>query len=168
MKLNESAERNLRREASARGVDPARIVFATRVPRIEDHLARYRAADLFLDTTPYNAHSTTSDVLRVGLPVLTCRGKAFAGRVAAGLLMAVGLPEMITDTLEEYENLAFQLASDSDRLRGIRARLLKNLETTRLYDTRIFCRNLEMAFRAMWDRYQQGKTPDHLVIAGVG
>jgi predicted O-linked N-acetylglucosamine transferase (SPINDLY family) len=155
MKLNESAERNLVKEAEARGVQADRIVFATRVERIEDHLARYRIADLFLDTTPYNAHTTTSDVLRVGLPVLTCRGKAFAGRVAAGLLNVVGLPEMVTDSLEEYEALALRLAQNKEELIRIRQKLLRNIETTPLYDTVRYCRNLEQLYTTMWEKSRQ-------------
>ena len=161
MKLNECAERNLALEAVARGVNPDRIVFATRVPRIEDHLARYRVADLFLDTTPYNAHTTTSDVLRVGLPVLTCRGKAFAGRVASGLLSVVGMPELITDSLAEYENLALKFAQENDMQRSIRAKLHENLKTTPLYDTARYCRNLEQVYMTMWDRYQRREMPGY-------
>ncbi len=155
MKLNESAERNLRKEAERRGVSAERIIFATRVPKVEDHLARYRIADLFLDTSPYNAHTTTSDVLRAGLPVLTCRGKAFAGRVAAGLLTVVGLPELITDNLIAYERLALELARNPEKLQGLRAKLQENLKTTPLYDTVRYCRNLEDLYLAMWRRCQQ-------------
>lgn len=155
MKLNESAERNLQREALNRGVEPERIIFATRVPRIEDHLARYRIADIFLDTTPYNAHTTTSDVLRAGLPVLTCRGKAFAGRVAAGLLSVVGMPELITDSLEEYEALALKLTQDRELLSSIREKLQENLKTTSLYDTVRYCRDLEQLYTTMWHNSQQ-------------
>lgn len=164
MKLNESAERNLLKEAESRGVDPGRLIFASRVPSIEDHLARYRMADLFLDTTPYNAHTTTSDVLRAGLPVLTCVGKAFAGRVAGCLLNAVGLPEMLTHSLEEYEMLALQLAQEPDKLVGIKEKLLGNLSTSPLYDTGNYCRNLEAAYTAMWERYRSEEAPDHFSV----
>ena len=164
MKLNESAEQNLRKEAEARGVDALRIVFATRVPRIEDHLARYRLADLFLDTTPYNAHTTTSDVLRAGLPVLTCMGKAFAGRVAGSLLNAVGLPELITHSLEEYENLALKLAQNQYMLAGIKKKLQENLLTSPLYDTGRYCLNLEAAYTDMCVSYQSGKKPKSLSV----
>ena len=109
---NESAERNLRKEAQARGIDPARLVFAGRLP-LEDHLARHRLADLFLDTLPYNAHTTASDALWTGLPVITRLGKSFAGRVAASLLNAIGLPELVTHSIEDYEALALRLAKDS-------------------------------------------------------
>lgn len=164
MKLNESAERNLRSEAAERGIEPERIIFATRVPKIEDHLARYRMADLFLDTTPYNAHTTTSDVLRAGLPVLTCRGKSFASRVAAGLLNIVGLPELVTDSLEDYEALALRLANDCSMLQGIREKLQRNLETTPLYDTARYCRNLEQAYIKMWERCRRGEVPEHFSV----
>lgn len=168
MKLNESAERNLYKEAATRGIEADRIIFATRVPRIEDHLARYRMADLFLDTTPYNAHTTTSDVLRAGLPVLTCRGKSFAGRVAAGLLTVVGLSDLITDTLEEYESLAMQLAQNSEMLQNIKKQLSRNLESTPLYDTVRFCRNLERAYTIMWERYQSNKNPESFFVEALG
>ena len=102
---NPAAERNLRREASARGIDPARMVFADRI-NFHGHLARHCLADLFLDTLPYNGHATTSGALWGGLPVLTCLGKSFAGRVGASLLRAVGLPELVTSSLEEYEERA--------------------------------------------------------------
>jgi predicted O-linked N-acetylglucosamine transferase (SPINDLY family) len=164
MKLNEAAERNLRKEAEMRGVDAHRLIFATRVPSIEEHLARYRLADLFLDTTPYNAHTTTSDVLRAGLPVLTCMGKAFAGRVAGSLLHAVGLPELVTNSLEEYENLALRLARSPDELTGIRKKLRENLVASPLYDTRKYCRNLEAAYQSMWKLYQRGETPRHFSV----
>lgn len=164
MKLNESAEQNLQKEAEARGIDSSRIIFATRVPRIEDHLARYRLADLFLDTTPYNAHTTTSDVLRAGLPVLTCMGKAFAGRVAGSLLKTVDLEDLITNSLDEYENLAQRLAQDSGMLENIKNRLKDNLSNSPLYDTRRYCRNLESAFSGMYQRYQSGKTPESFSV----
>jgi FkbM family methyltransferase len=165
MKLNELAEGNLRKEAEARGVSADRIVFATRVPQVADHLARYRLADLFLDTVPYNAHTTASDVLRAGLPLVTCRGKAFAGRVAAGLLHVVDLPELITDSLEEYEQLALRLARDSGLLGSIQNKLKQNLETTALYDTARYCRNLEAAYTAIWERYQREEKPEHITVA---
>jgi predicted O-linked N-acetylglucosamine transferase (SPINDLY family) len=165
MKLNEAAERNLRKEAEMRGVDARRLIFAIRVPSIEEHLARYRLADIFLDTTPYNAHTTTSDVLRAGLPVLTCMGKAFAGRVAGSLLHAVGLPELVTNSLEEYENLALRLARSPDELTGIRKKLRENLVASPLYDTRTYCRNLEAAYQSMWKLYQRGEAPRHFSVA---
>jgi protein O-GlcNAc transferase len=159
MKLNSSAEGNLRREAAARGIDPDRLIFATRVPLVEDHLARYRLADLFLDTTPYNAHTTASDALFVGLPVLTYLGNAFPGRVAAGLVNAIGVPELVTNSLEEYEEVAVALAHNRPRLCDLRTRLAINKETHPLFDTKRMCRGLESAYQGMWDRWQRGESP---------
>ena len=140
---------HLTREAQARGVDPARLVFAGRVPLVEDHLARYRLADLFLDTVPYNAHTTAADALMVGLPVVTCQGAAFPARVAASLLHAIGLPDLITQSLAEYEALVLQLIADKLRLQEIKARLRANRQTHPLFDSDSFCRNLEAVFLAM-------------------
>jgi predicted O-linked N-acetylglucosamine transferase (SPINDLY family) len=155
---NPWAEANLRKEAAARGVAPERLVFAPRA-EMADHLARQRLADLFLDTLPYNAHTTTSDALWVGLPVLTCVGTTFAGRVAASLLRAIDLPELITRSLEEYEALARHLATDPSLLAGIRAKLARNRLTTPLFDTDRFRRHLEAAYLEMWRRWQRGEEP---------
>ena len=149
-----TAEVNLRREAAARGIDPSRLVFADRAPT-EDHLARHRLADLFLDTLPCNAHTTASDALWAGLPVLTCLGKTFAGRVAASLLHAIGLPELVTNSFEEYEALAFHLATHPDSLAAIKARLAANRLTHPLFDTPRLCRNLEAVYIDMWERQQK-------------
>ncbi|MDD2366037.1 MAG: tetratricopeptide repeat protein [Desulfuromonadaceae bacterium] len=157
MKLNSAAEINLRKEAERAGVDPDRLVFATRVPKVEDHLARYRIADLFLDTTPYNAHTTACDALFVGLPVLTYLGHAFPGRVAASLLNTIGLPELIAPTLTDYENLAVTLANDAPLLKGLRDRLAVNRQTSQLFNTAQFCENLEFAYSTMWGRTQRGE-----------
>ena len=154
---------NLRKEAAARGVDPKRLVFAKRLPPAE-HLARHRAADLFLDTLPYNAHTTACDALWAGLPVLTRIGETFAGRVAASVLGAVGLDEMITKTAAAYEGLAVALATDPARLAAIRERLAQNRLTTPLFDTRLFTRHMEAAFIAMHRRHQAGLPPDHIDI----
>jgi predicted O-linked N-acetylglucosamine transferase (SPINDLY family)/predicted SAM-dependent methyltransferase len=140
---NAFSQQNLRREAAARGIDPARLIFATRVKHVEDHLARYRLADVFLDTTPYNAHTTAADALMAGLPVLTCMGDAFPARVAGSLLHAVGLPEMVTHSLADYEALAVALIEDPQRLVSLKAKLLANRSTHALFDTPRFCRNLE-------------------------
>lgn len=164
MKLNSTAEINLRKEAEAKGIDPARLVFATRVPKVEDHLARYRLADLFLDTTPYNAHTTACDALFVGLPVLTYLGHAFPGRVAASLLTTAGLPELITPTLTDYENLAVTLANDTPLLKGLRDRLALNRDVTPLFKTAEFCQNLEFAYSTMWGRTQRGEAPSSFQI----
>ncbi|HWU54810.1 MAG TPA: tetratricopeptide repeat protein [Rhizomicrobium sp.] len=145
---------NLEREAAAHGVDPARLVYAGDVPRAL-HLARHRLADLFLDTVPYNAHATAADALGAGLPVLTCKGDAFAGRVAASLLEAVGLPELISETLPDYEARALELARDSTKLAGLRQKLERNLSGAPLFDGDGFRRSIEDAFRIM----HQQQTP---------
>ena len=148
-------ESNLRREAHARSVDPQRIVFGGRLPAPQ-YLARYRVADLFLDTLPYNAGTTASDALWAGLPVLTCRGEAFAGRIGASLLRAVGLAQLIASTPEEYERLAIELASDPRALTALRARLAGDLRARPLFDTPAFARHLEAAYAAMADRHHAG------------
>jgi predicted O-linked N-acetylglucosamine transferase (SPINDLY family) len=160
---NAKAADNLRKEAHARGVDAARLIFAPRMPPPE-HLARHRAADLFLDTLPYNAHTTASDALWAGLPVLTCLGETFVGRVAASLLNAVGLPELVTTTSEQYERLAIELATTNQKLAAISAKLADNRLATPLFDTRLFTRHLEAAYAAMQARHQAGLAPDHIAV----
>ena len=150
---------NLRREAERCGIDPQRLIFARKVADNADHLARQRLADLFLDTLPYNAHTTASDALWAGLPVLTCLGETFAGRVAASLLRAIGLPELITTSLDEYEALALKLASDPALLATIKSKLVQNRETYPLFNTARFTRHIEAAYITMWERYQRGEPP---------
>ena len=149
---------NLAREAAARGITPERIVFAPKLPP-PDHLARHRLADLFLDTLPYNAHTTASDALWAELPLVTCAGTTFAGRVAGSLLRAIGLPELVTCSLEEYEALALRLSRDGDLLAALRARLARNKCTHPLFDTERFARNIEVAYRRMWERSRAGRPP---------
>jgi predicted O-linked N-acetylglucosamine transferase (SPINDLY family) len=156
---------NLRREASARGVDPARLIFAPRIQRLEDHLARQRNADLFLDTLPYNAQTTAADALWAGLPVVTCLGGAFSGRVAASALTAIGLRELITASLEDYEALAGALARDPGRLQEIRDTLARNRLTCPLFDTARFTRHLEAAYEEMVRLHHQGESPRHFSVA---
>jgi protein O-GlcNAc transferase len=155
---NAGAEENLRRAAAARGVNPARLVFAGRV-KLEEHLARHRLADLFLDTLPYNAHTTASDALWAGLPVLTCLGRAFAGRVGASLLRAVGLPELVTHSLADYEALALRLAGDAAMLAAFRDKLAKMRIAQPLFDTDRFRRDIEAAYAMMWDIWQRDEHP---------
>ncbi len=162
MSRGDKAQANLRREAQARGVDPARLVFAGRVPRVEDHLARYRQADLFLDTHPYNAHTTAADALMAGLPVITYRGHSFPSRVAGSLLKAAGLPELATDSLQAYEALALRLATTPSLLADTRQRLRAHQATHALYDTAGFARHLEAAYIAMWRSTQLGGAQDAL------
>jgi protein O-GlcNAc transferase len=153
---------NLRREAERRGVSPDRLVFAPRQPLLSEHLARHRLADLFLDTVCYNAHTTASDALWAGLPVLTCAGSTFAGRVAASLLSAIGLPELIARNLDEYETIALRLARDAAALTNIKRKLASNRDSFPLFDTNRYTRNIEAAFIRMWERYRRGELPDHL------
>jgi protein O-GlcNAc transferase len=158
------AAANLRREAASRGIDPDRLVFAPRTADFDDHLARHRVAGLFLDTLPYNAHTTACDALRAGLPVLTCRGNAMAGRVAASLLHAVGLPELVTTSLAGYEETAIRLATDPPRLAATTAKLAGNLPTAALFDADRFRDGMEGAFSAMWERHRHGERPRHLAL----
>jgi predicted O-linked N-acetylglucosamine transferase (SPINDLY family) len=155
---------NLRDEARRCGVDPDRLVFATRLP-FDEYLARYRFMDLFLDTFPYNAGTTASDALWVGLPVLTRAGDSFAARVAASLLTAIGIPELISATSESYENRAVQLAQDPQQLAIIRERLAANRLTARLFDTERFAAALEAGYQQIHERYRAGLAPAHIMVA---
>jgi protein O-GlcNAc transferase len=146
---------NLRAEAEARGIDATRIVFAPRLP-LAEHRARQRAADLFLDTPTFNAHTTASDALWVGLPVLTCAGASFSSRLAASVLRAAGLPELVSASLAEYEQCAFALATDAPRLAALRTRLAQQRATLPLFDTSRFVRDLEAAYSAIWARRVAG------------
>jgi len=163
---NQTAASNLRREAAARGIAPQRLVFARRVPGAE-HLARHRCADLFLDTLPYGAHTTASDALWAGLPVLTCIGDTFAGRVGASLLNAIRLPELIATTPNAYEERAVELARNPAELATLKAKLAHNRATTPLFDTARFTRHLETAFAAMIERHRAGLAPDHIHVVGA-
>ena len=155
---------NLKKEAEKQGIAAHRLVFAERMP-LSVHLARHRQADLFLDTLPYNAHTTTSDALWTGLPVLTLMGRSFSSRVAASLLNAIGLPELITNTPEEYEALAIELAINPKKLAEIKLKLANNRLTTPLFDTPLFAKNLESAYTKMYKRYQADLEPEHISIA---
>jgi protein O-GlcNAc transferase len=155
---------NLRREAAAHGVAPERLVFAEQMPLLADHLARLRLADLFLDTVPYNAHATAAHALWAGVPVLTCRGSAFASRVGASLLRASGLEDLIADDLAQYEALAQRLASAPPLLSEIRARLERNRRLQPLFDTQLYCRSLESAYATMWTEAQSGRAPRSFAV----
>jgi predicted O-linked N-acetylglucosamine transferase (SPINDLY family) len=159
----EAARGNLCKEAEARGVTPARLVFAQRTPERADHIARQRLADLFLDTAPYNAHTTSCDALLAGLPVLTCRGESFASRVASSLLTAAGLPELITSTRDEYRDLALWLAHNPQGLAKLKAKLARNRDAG-AFDTARYTRHLEAAFVDMHRRVQAGSAADHIVV----
>ena len=164
MDSNTAANANLRREAERRGISPDRLVFAPRMA-LAEHLARHRCADLFLDTFHYNGHTTASDALWAGLPVLTCLGETFAGRVAASLLNAIGLPELITRSRAEYEALALELAMQPDHLAALRRKLAENRKTQPLFDTALSTRHIEMAYRRMHTLHHAGLPPDHIVVS---
>ena len=160
---NSWAAENLKKEAENHGITSDRLVFAEPL-LLAEHLARHRQADLFLDTTPYNAHTTASDALWTGLPVLTMMGQSFASRVAASLLNAIELSELITNTQEEYEALAIDLALNPTKLTNIKNKLANNRFTTPLFDTPLFAQNLETAYIKMMERYQSDLEPDHISI----
>jgi predicted O-linked N-acetylglucosamine transferase (SPINDLY family) len=163
-----SAKENLRKEAYARGVEPSRLIFAERVPLVEDHLARYRQADIFLDTYPYNAHTTAADALMIGLPVVTRMGESFPSRVAGSLLNSIGVPELTTKSFDEYENLALRLANDELYLTEIRTKLMKNVSECTLFETDKFCLGLEATYMAMWRKSQLGTWEDGLSMHTTG
>ena len=156
----------MRREAVRRGIAAERLVFAPRVP-MPDYLARLGLADLFLDTLPYNAGATANDALWAGLPVLTCAGTTYVGRMAGALLMAAGLPELITTSLEAYAAMALRLATEPHRLAALRQRLAQNRSTMPLFDTARFARNLEAAYRQMWEIWRAGRSPAAFSVTPV-
>ncbi|MEH6828535.1 tetratricopeptide repeat protein [Parasphingorhabdus sp.] len=164
LRSNKWAERNLKKEAEARGVDPSRLVFADRIPHA-DQLARHQHADLFLDTFNYNAHTTASDALWAGLPVVTKQGQQFAARVAASLLNAVGLAELITTTEPDYEALILELATNRDRLKQITDRLASNRLTEPLFDTKRYTRNFERGLQQAYDLYFDDKEPHDFAVS---
>jgi predicted O-linked N-acetylglucosamine transferase (SPINDLY family) len=162
-----SVVRNLRAAAVERGVSAERLIFAEHRAKLDEHLVRYMCADLFLDTFPFNAHATASDALWYAVPVVTCAGKAFAGRVATSLLSTVGLPELITQNLQDYERKILELATTPALLADIRARLAHNRTTSALFDTDRFRRHLESAYITMWERQQRGEPPADFAVAAL-
>jgi predicted O-linked N-acetylglucosamine transferase (SPINDLY family) len=164
---NPWATANLKREATARGVAPERLVFAPLQPPSE-HLARQRLADLYLDTLPYNANTTAIEALWVGLPLVTCAGKTFAGRMAGSAIQAIGLSKLITTSLKEYEALALRLATEPGRLARLRQKLARNRSTMPLFDTARFARNLEAAYRQMWEIWRAGRPPAPISVPSAG
>ena len=148
---------NLLKEFEVLGIASERIIFANKLESMADHLARLSLADLFLDTAPYNAHTTALDSLKAGVPIITYLGQAFAGRVGASVLNAIELPELITHSLEGYEQLAVALAQDPERLQQLKTRLAHNKNTTALFDTPRFVRNLEDAYRRVYENYQSNE-----------
>jgi protein O-GlcNAc transferase len=154
---NKTARTNLRNEAIARKVESKRLIFAEKLPTKEDHLGRLRLAQLALDTRIFNGHSTNSDALWAGVPVITMQGAHFASRVTSSMLAAVGLPELITRTLDEYEKLAVHLACNQDELQTLRKKLERNRLSEPLFDTPRFARNLEKAYKKMWEIFLTGE-----------
>jgi predicted O-linked N-acetylglucosamine transferase (SPINDLY family) len=161
---NEAATGNLRREASSRGVDPARLIFARRMESAAEHLARHRAADLFLDTRPYNAHATAINALYAGLPVLTFPGEGFGSRVAASLLQTLQLTDLIATSTTEYERIAVGMAENSQRHAEVKEKLARNRITAPLFDTQRFTRNLEAGYSRILERFEAGLAPEHVSV----
>ena len=160
---NEINSNNLKKEAEKRGVSSERIIFAKRI-KLAQHLERQRHADLFLDTLPYNAHTTCSDALWAGLPVLTLLGNTFSSRVAASLLNAIEMPELVTYSREEYENLAVDLALNPNKLKALKQKLQDKICTTSLFDTQNYTKNLELAYQIVYQKYLDGESPDHIYL----
>ena len=163
LKDNPWVSENLKKEAAKQGIDATRLVFAERMS-LPEHLARHRHADLFIDTLPCNAHTTASDALWTGLPVLTLMGESFASRVAASLLNAIGLSELITTSQEEYIALAIKLADNTHKLADIKQKLKQNRLTTPLFDAPLFTKNIEAAYTKMYERYQLDFEPSHIYM----
>jgi predicted O-linked N-acetylglucosamine transferase (SPINDLY family) len=161
---NQHFKSNIVIEFEKRGIHSKRIIFAKRIELMADHLARSGLADIFLDTYPYNAHTTTMDSLKAGVPVLTLMGESFTSRVAASLLNAIGLPELITTTQSEYEDKAIELAMNPQKLASIKQKLASNRLTAPLFNTPRFTKNLEAAYIKMYERYQSGSEPEPLFI----
>jgi predicted O-linked N-acetylglucosamine transferase (SPINDLY family) len=164
LKANRWSEANLKKEAKKRGVEPDRLIFADNLPA-EEHLARLKLADLFLDTFNLNAHTTASDALWAGLPVITKLGKGFPARVAGSLLTALEIPELITATEEEYEALALSLATNSEKLSLIKKKLIGKRTSAPLFDTEAYTRDLEKAYTQVYKRYVDGLPPKEFKIS---
>ena len=160
---NIKTSENLKKEAAKKGINSNRIIFVRRIP-MEEHLARHKIADLFLDTYPYGAHTASSDALWTGLPIVTLTGQSFASRVAGSILTAIDIPELITQTKEEYENRALDLAKNPAQLAKIKNTLRSKRNTEPLFDSNIFARRLEIAYREVYKRYFYDKEPDHVYI----
>ena len=163
-KSNEWSEINFQNEAKKRGINPDRLVFAG-YAEMDEHLARHKLADLFLDTFAFNAHTTATEALWVGLPVVTKLGQSFAARVAGSLLTAIGLPELITETVQDYEELILDLASNPQHLKSIQLKLAKNISTQPLFDTELFVKHLEDGYQQAYQRYFDRKSPQAIMVA---
>jgi len=160
-KGNDYAAENLRKEAQKRGVDPDRLIFAERLSQSE-HLARHKHGDLLLDTFNVNAHTTASDALWAGLPLVTLPGEQFAARVAASILSAANLPELIAKDEADYESIALDLALHPEKIMALKQKLQEQIKTCPLFDTAGYTRDIEAAFEAAYDRYFKGLAPDDI------
>ena len=160
---NELSKINLNKEITLRGIDSDRLIFGDSIPKPQ-YLARYRTADLLLDTHPYNAGTTASDALKMGLPILNLKGNSFNSREAASILSSINLPELITNTPEEYESLAIKLATNPEKLKIIKDKLVSNLSTAPLFDTKLFTKHLESAYTEMYERHHKGLEPNHIYV----
>jgi predicted O-linked N-acetylglucosamine transferase (SPINDLY family) len=161
---DEHARENLKRSAQVAQVDGSRLVFANKLAH-DEYLARYAHADLFLDTWPYNAHTTASDALWAGLPVVTYAGETFASRVAASLLDAVGLPQLACPTIADYETRIIELAGDAAARQALRRHLVAARDTAPLFDSETWTRDFGRLLWAMAERWSRGLPPDHIVLA---
>jgi predicted O-linked N-acetylglucosamine transferase (SPINDLY family) len=165
--MNQAARDNLRSEARLRGVPPERLVFAEREHFRLRHFARLRFADLHLDCLPYNAHSTATDSLLAGVPVLTCLGRSFAARVAGSMLTSIGMEELIARDLQEYETIALGLAQSPERLAALRGKLGRNRSTHPLFDMTRLARDIERAYEMMWKRHIEGQPPAGFAVPSL-
>jgi len=163
IKDSEKGALNLKKEAKKRGISPDRIIFANRMS-VSDHLARHKLADLFLDTFPYSAHTTCSDALWSGLPIVTLMGNSFASRVGGSLLKAIGLKDLITKNITTYENLILKLANDPKKLKNIRKKLNQNRFKMPLFDTKTYTKKLESSYTKIYKRYHEGKLPKNIIV----
>jgi predicted O-linked N-acetylglucosamine transferase (SPINDLY family) len=165
-RANEFAAANLRKEAEARGIDAGRLIFAPPLDQ-PNHLARLKLADVLLDTLPYNAHTTATDALWLGVPIVTCLGSTFVGRVAASVLHATGMPDLVTKSLDEYEALALKLASDPELLGTVRQKLSQNRQSCPLFDTDRFRRHIEAAYSEMWANWTRDEHPKNIEVLPI-
>lgn len=161
---NESFRRNILAEFQSLDISKSRIIFASRIDLIADHLARLRLANLFLDTHPYNAHTTAVDALKAEVPVLTCAGRSFPGRVASSLLNSIGLPELVSASIKDYEQIAIRLATDPEEYMRVKNKLKRKNEEASLFNTQSYVKNIETAYLKMYEKYSNGRSPDHIFL----
>ena len=163
LKDNDYSEKNLKEFAKKQKVDPNRIIFAKRLP-LDQHFERLRFADLFIDSFPYNAHTTCSDALRMDVPVVTLKGNSFPSRVAASLLKTLSMEELITNSLEEYKKLILEIYGNKNYYSSLKDKIQKKKKETNLYKTSVFTKNIEQAYFKIYENYQNGKSPQDLEL----